>query len=124
MRKNDFTVVEGDFCLEADKPIVRFYTSSTCASCKGAQSVFEKVVSEMNLAVYEWELDTGDNLFTVGKEKALPKQEFDALKQFNSKGEVPAIVIACKWVRIGNAYAEFEEAREEKVLRDILSTIS
>jgi parvulin-like peptidyl-prolyl isomerase len=122
-KKNEFDELLGQVCVEEEMPIVRFYTSSSCQKCKEMLSIFEDAVEDQDLSVYIWELDTGDNLYTNDLESSIPREEFEALKEYNPNGAVPAYVFGCKYVRIGNAYSQVEYDRELDAFNEILDMI-
>lgn len=122
--KNEFTSTGKDICLENGKPIIRFYTSSQCARCKEIQKALEAAVKDFDITLYEWELDTGDNLFTEEVETSLPQKEFEAVSNYNAKYAVPAFVFGCVYVRVGNTYTQLNLLAEEEIFREVLTKLT
>ena len=102
----------GDELCGEEKPIVRLYTTTKCNACENTSKIFENVVkgfvSEGSIEAKHWSLDNGDNLLTEEKENGVPKEEVELFKKYG-KGNVPAIIIACKYKFIGS----LENAEEE-----------
>ena len=98
-----FEETKDELCSE-QKPIVRLYTTSKCATCENTSRIFENVVegfvSEGSIEAKHWSLDSGDNLLTEEKENGVPKGEVELFRKYG-KGKVPATVIACKYKLVG-----------------------
>ena len=119
---HEFEETGEQVCLEDGKPVIRRYLSSSCESCGKAELAFLNAVSDYDVVVKEYELDTGDDLTTDAKERALPSDEFNILKRFNPQGAVPAYLFGCSHLRIGNAY-EDNIAGEERIFRETLDEL-
>lgn len=109
---------------ENGKPLVILFSTTYCPHCVWVKDTFESVVADYDVAAYHWELDKGDNTLTAEMESTLPKQHIDILKEYNPNGYVPAFVIGCKYVRIGNGYeAEDSLVMEENELRTAIESL-
>ena len=115
-----FEETKDELCSE-QKPIVRLYTTSKCATCENTSRIFENVVegfvSEGSIEAKHWSLDTGDDLLTGEKENGVPKEEVELFKKY-SKGKVPAIVAACKYKLVGALGNE-----EQQELKEIIKKL-
>ncbi|MBR9699400.1 hypothetical protein GOV09_03015 [Candidatus Woesearchaeota archaeon] len=119
--RNEFLMLEDELCLEDGKPIIRVYTSTTCEKCN--LDVFEQVAAEYDVAVYEWQLDTGDNLVTREIEETLSQEEFQVLMEYNPDVAVPSYVFGCKYIRYGNAFPDGNAKEEGRAFREILDQL-
>ncbi|MBD3164818.1 hypothetical protein GF323_06485 [Candidatus Woesearchaeota archaeon] len=119
---NEFKDTGDEVCFEGGKPIIRRYTSSNCAKCREVESAFRQAAEEFDVVVKEWELDTGDNLNTAETESAMPKYEYEILREYNPGAAVPAYVFGCKYARIGNANLDLD--KEELVFRQTLERLT
>ncbi len=103
-------------CKKDGKPIIGFFSTSDCKACDWVRPAFNAAVKEYAdkglIIAYNWQLDTGDDLMTSGKEKSVPKEEFEIYKKF-SQDSVPAFVFGCKYYRIGNYYDSIEDEEME-----------
>ncbi|MFH1642655.1 MAG: SurA N-terminal domain-containing protein [Nanoarchaeota archaeon] len=108
-----FTETEDELCTIGDRPIIRFYTTSTCAPCKWANDAFYSAVRGGDFQVYHWELDTGDNLITTETETSIPKEELEIFKKYNPKSTVPSYVFGCKYIRSGNGHDDIMKEQQE-----------
>ncbi|MDO8481104.1 MAG: peptidylprolyl isomerase [Nanoarchaeota archaeon] len=122
-RKLPFTETDDELCEESGKPVLRMYVSSSCASCAQMETLLQ-TLAQNDFVVKVWELDTGDNRATVEKEAGLDPEEFAILKKYNSGGAVPAYVLGCKYVRLGNAYSAMNLTAEREELAPVLDDIA
>jgi len=121
--RNEFTMTTEELCTKGDLPIIRVYTSSSCIKCQNSLNVLADAVDDMEVILYAWELDTGDNLMTEELEESMPKEEFDILLRYNEKAAVPSYVFGCKYVRIGNLFEDFDAESEYQEFRGILERL-
>jgi foldase protein PrsA len=113
-----------ELCASEERPIIRVYTASKCSKCSAVRPALLAALEDYDVVVYEWELDTGDNLYTEEEEKAMPKSEFEALKKYNAKYAVPTYVFGCSYARAGNAFKELNLDAEEAEFRAVLEKLS
>ncbi|MCK5282706.1 MAG: peptidylprolyl isomerase [Nanoarchaeota archaeon] len=121
--ENEFKETSDEICTEDEKPIIRMYTSSTCEKCRDIEIAFRNTVQTYDVVVKEWELDTGDNLYTSEIETSMTSSEYELLKKYNPSFAVPAYVFGCRYVRIGNAFAEPDYLEEEKIFMETIERI-
>jgi len=109
-----FTKTADSICMEDGRPIIRLYSTTDCKPCNWIAETFDSLANEYDsIAVYHWQLDTGDNTLTEMKEDAIPKSELELFKKYNEKSTVPTYVFGCKYVRVGNSYKTVEEEKAE-----------
>jgi len=98
-----------EICNEG-KPVIRLYTTSSCEVCGEIGNAFENLVEDLvedeKIEAFHWSLDTGDNLLTSKKEKGIPEEEVKLFKKYSPNKLVPAIVLGCKYKRIGSLGSE------------------
>ena len=99
-----FEEIDDELC-DVDKPIIRLYTMKSCNICEESIEVFEALVNDLvkdgKIEAMHWSLDTGDNLLTSKKENGVPKEEVDLFKEYSPNNLVPAVVLGCKYKRVG-----------------------
>jgi len=114
----------GDGICRDEKPIIRFYTTSTCETCKESIVLFQDSVIELIgdeiVQARHWSLDTGDNLLSLKKEKGVPKKEVDLFKKYSPDNKVPLLVLGCKYKRIGS-FTEKELVEFHDILTYLIS---
>lgn len=92
-----FQVNDEAVCKDGEKPLVYFFGSSTCPHCKWEQPVIKEAMAKFgNLVVYKELIDA--------------TTDQDVFARY-SDGSVPAIVLGCKYSRVGsgeNSGAETE----------------
>ena len=66
-----------------------------------------------------WILDAGDDLLTLEKEKGIPKGEVEIFKKYSPNKLVPAVVLGCKYKKIGKF--GLEEQDEFKSILKVLT---
>jgi thiol-disulfide isomerase/thioredoxin len=86
------------------KPIVRFYSTSTCSGCDKTAEIFKDSLAayQDNIDAAHWVLDIGDNQFTVQNETGIPREELALFKKYSPENDIPLTVIGCKFKKIGN----------------------
>lgn len=113
MLQKESTDMEGGFkeisevevCLEEDKPIFYFFGSESCPHCTWEKPIADKIAEEFKDYIsYHKNFDG--------------QTEGDVLLKYGS-GSVPALILGCKYYRIGSGEAIGEE-KEEEILRDIM----
>jgi len=107
-----FEETNDEICYE-DKPIIRLYTMKSCNICDESSEVFDALVTDLvkdgKIEALHWSLDTGDNLLTLKKEKGVPKEEVDLFKKYSPNNLVPAVILGCKYKRIGKLDVEDQD---------------
>jgi len=95
----------GDEICDEGKPIIRLYTTRSCSICEESDQVFEALVNDLvedgKIEAMHWSLDVGDDLLTLEKEKGIPKEEVEIFKKYSPNKLVPAVVLGCKYKKIG-----------------------
>lgn len=83
-----FTVNEGDFCNDNGKPIVYFFGSESCSHCQWEHPIIEEVAAKFGDYIsFHNNMDTdADN---------------DVFQKY-STGSIPALVLGCRYSRIGS----------------------
>ncbi|MCH8004142.1 MAG: hypothetical protein IH934_05950 [Nanoarchaeota archaeon] len=113
----------GDEICDEDKPIIRLYTTRSCSICEESDQVFEALVNGLvkdgKIGAMHWSLDTGDDLLTLEKEKGIPKEEVEIFKKYSPNKLVPAVVLGCKYKKIGKF--GLEERDEFKAILKVLT---
>jgi len=108
----------GDELCSKEKLVVRLYTTNTCKVCDTTIEIFENSIKGLEgIDAAHWVLDTGDNLLTQRKEKAVPKDDVALFKKYSPDKLVPAIVAGCKYKKVG-VLDDTEEFRS--ILKNIL----
>ena len=121
--RNEFVEVDDSFCEESKMPIIRVYTTSKCDNCMNILPALKSAIGDKDVVLKILELDTGDNLETEIVESSLTKTEYGILKKYNPEVAVPAYVIDCKYVRIGNAYKDIMIDNEIDAFKEVLDLI-
>ncbi len=85
-----FQELEGaEVCKENGKPIVYFFGSKSCPHCVWQEPVITDVAKTFGSKIaFKSSVDSDDNM--------------DTFLRFNPNGSIPAIIIGCKYVRIGS----------------------
>jgi thiol-disulfide isomerase/thioredoxin len=88
--RGNFTQVnDASVCTENGKPIVYFFGSSTCPHCQWEKPVIEAVAKSFGNAIsFHENIDSSADqaVFTI----------------YDSSGAVPAVVLGCKYYRVGS----------------------
>jgi len=124
---NEFKDTGSRICKEEGRPIVLYFSTKKCDSCKWVEKAFNKVAdkyeSKGDIAAYQWELDSGDNLRTKEKENGLPLETLNLFKKYNPESTVPTFIFGCKYVRIGNSGSNSLDIEEDEFIKFIEKTI-
>jgi thiol-disulfide isomerase/thioredoxin len=101
-----FTKTGDDICRENGKPLVMLFSTTWCPHCKWIASTFDSMAKSYGdkIAVYHWELDTGDNTLTSAVESEVPSNLRSYYARYNPRGSIPTFVLGCRYFRIGNGY--------------------
>ncbi len=95
---------EATACQENGKPIVYFFGTSACPHCQWEKPVIQEVAAQFGDAiVYKEDISDG----------ASPFQNAEVFAKYSAQGSVPAIVLGCKYFRVGSGEstgAETEKA--------------
>lgn len=135
IKKGDEVVVGSTFistgektCYKDEKPVIRFYSSTGCRSCKWIQGTFYDVINDFNdsIVAYHWVMDKGDNGLTEEMEEGIPKEEWEIYKKYNPNNTLPTFVFGCSYMRIGNGYEstfnlEAEKAELTSIIRQLVN---
>lgn len=104
-RKEDVT----DVCKEDGKPIIYFFGSAQCPHCEWEKPILESVISEFGDKVSFHENIDSD-------------KDQDVFAKY-SDGAIPAIIVGCKYYRIGSGESVGEE-QEKLLLRDVICSVT
>lgn len=105
----DFLVTEDEICEENKKPIIYFFGSESCPHCKWERPVIEDVVSKFG----------GDVIFHNNMNA---DRDMDVFSKY-STGGVPALVLGCKYYRVGSGEQAGAE-QESKVLTALICDLT
>jgi len=109
-----FTETDDNICKEDNKVIIRLFSTTKNKASNWISETFDNLAEESDdIIIYHWQLDTGDNAITDIEETGIPKEEVQIFKKYSKENKVPAYVLGCKYVRIGNAYETLEEEKAE-----------
>jgi thiol-disulfide isomerase/thioredoxin len=96
-------IVGAEVCKENDKPIIYFFGSASCAHCSWEKPVLQDIVNSFGDKVsYHENIDS--------------QADQDVFKKY-STGSIPAIVIGCKYYRVGSGEADGEEAEKANITK-------
>ncbi len=101
----NFSVSSDEICMEDDKPIVYFFGSETCPHCIWERPIIEKVASE-----FEGYISFHNNISL--------DNDADIFEKY-SDGGVPALVLGCKYYRVGSG----ENSGQEQEAKNLTSLI-
>lgn len=122
-----FSSTGSNLCTQDGRPLVRMYSTSDCDGCMWVQPAFDAAVKEYvqqgRIIAYRWQLDTGDDLLTSGKETAIPAGEAAYFKSISPAAQVPAFSFGCTYTRLGTAFDTHadEESEFRLVIEKLLS---
>jgi hypothetical protein len=120
-----FEMTDDEICKMEEKPIVRMYTTSFCDVCNESVELFQdsvvNFVIDESVQAQHWSLDTGDNLLTIKKEEAVPKEEYELFKKYSPNSLVPTVVIGCKYKHVGKFGIE-ERDEFEAIIKDLVGS--
>ena len=105
----DFLVSEDEICKENEKPIIYYFGTAACPHCQWEEPVLESVVKKFE----------GYISFHKNKDSDNDKEIFTKY----SEGGVPAIVIGCKYYRVGSG-ENMGEIEEAKVLTALICALT
>lgn len=101
----NFTISNEEVCKENGKPIVYFFGSQSCLHCQWEHPVVEDVVAKFGTEIsFHNNMDVDDDQEVFSK---------------YSDGGIPALVIGCKYYRVGSG----ESAGEEQETKDLTALI-
>ncbi|RJS77508.1 hypothetical protein CW713_10210 [Methanophagales archaeon] len=106
---NFFVSDDGEICIENGKPIVYFFGSNACGHCKWEHPVIVNVTSN-----FEGYISFHDNMNSNKDSEIFSKY---------STGGVPALVIGCKYYRVGSG-AVMGKEQEAKVLTALICELT
>ena len=105
----NFIATEDEMCTEDGKPVVYFFSSSSCPHCQWEGPVLKEVVSKFGDKVV-----FHDNIDSSNDQEIFEKY---------STGGVPTIVLGCKYYRVGSGEGDTEEA-EAQALTDLICDLT
>ncbi|MBN1386556.1 peptidylprolyl isomerase [Candidatus Woesearchaeota archaeon] len=113
-----FQQVDPSVCTDEDnRTIVRLYTVSYQEASQFAEAAFRQALERFDrsgeLSAYVWQVDTNDDVMTPELESAIPQEELDLFRKYNPGNSVPAYLIGCKYLRIGNGHWENKDMASE-----------
>lgn len=123
-----FKEQEGEVCTEDGKPVVYFFSSTSCPHCSWVGDAYQEVVKEYmqedKIKAYHWQLDTGNNKLTSTQESDVPQEHVKVFREF-STGGVPTFVFGCKYYRVGNAYEGEDNGieKEKEEFREVIDKL-
>lgn len=97
----EFTVSNDQVCLENGKPIVYFFGKDDCQYCAWEHPIVQKVAG-----LFGGEISFHDNMNNNGKDTNI-------FTKYSPKGEVPTLIIGCKYYRIGTVEPKTAEGAVE-----------
>jgi thiol-disulfide isomerase/thioredoxin len=99
-------VTDATVCKENGKPIVYFFGSKTCPHCQWEKPVIEAVVKSFGSAIsFHENIDS-----TVDQ---------DIFAKYDTTGGVPAIVLGCKYYRVGSGEQDGEATETANLTKHI-----
>jgi len=106
----DFLISKDEICKENGKPIVYFFGSSGCPHCKWEHPVVENIASKFKEnIVFRNNMDSDSDAEVFGK--------------YSAEGYVPALVLGCKYYRVGSGEQAGQE-NESKVLTALICKLT
>lgn len=105
----NFLVSEDEPCEKEGKPIVYFFTSSTCPHCQWEHPIVEGIVAKFR-----------ENI--VFHDNVDSEVDMDIFKKY-STGGVPTLVLGCKYYRVGSGEALGKE-EESRVLTALICMLT
>jgi len=112
--KSKDTETEGGFkeaadteiCKENEKPIVYFFGSENCPHCVWEHPILKEVADQF-----------GDSI--IFKENIDTDADQDLFLKYSPQGSIPAIVVGCKYYRVGSGEGSGEETEKENLKKII-----
>ena len=105
----NFSVSRNDICQENGKPIIYFFGSATCPHCVWEHPIVEKVVQE-----FTEQISFHNNMDSDADRDIFSKY---------STGGIPALVLGCKYYRVGSGETVGEQ-NEEKNLTALICKLT
>lgn len=106
----NFLVSSDEPCYEEGKPVVYFFGSQTCPHCQWEHPIVQKIAKQ-----FEGIISFHDN-FDNDKDR-------DIFSKYSNEGYIPAVVIGCRYYRVGSGENEGEE-KEGQNLTALLCKIT
>ncbi|MBI4653311.1 thioredoxin family protein [Candidatus Kuenenbacteria bacterium] len=101
----DFKVTKNEVCQENGKPIIYFFGSTGCPHCVWEKPVVEKVLNNFkDLVSFHKNIDS--------------QKDMDVFLKY-SEGGIPALVLGCKYYRVGSG----EQSGEENETKNLTALI-
>lgn len=97
----NFSVSSDEICMEDDKPIIYFFGSEGCPHCSWEHPIIEEVAEKFNgYVLFHNNMNSDNNM--------------DVFQKY-SDGAVPALVLGCKYYRVGSGEREGKEKEVENL---------
>lgn len=106
----NFLVSEEEVCEENEKPIIYFFGSQGCPHCTWEHPIVEEVAEKF----------TGFISFHNNMDS---DEDMDVFSKYSPEGYVPALVLGCKYYRVGSGETIGEE-EEAKVLTALICDLT
>jgi len=106
----NFSVSSDQICKEDGKPVFYFFGSQSCPHCQWEHPIVQKVAKQ-----FEGVISFHDN-YDTDKDKEI-------FSKYSNEGYIPALVIGCKYYRVGAGENDGEE-KETKNLTALLCKIT
>ena len=97
----NFSVSSDEICLEDGKPIIYFFGSESCPHCN-----WEHPIVNEAMAQFEGQISFHDNMDSDA--------DMDVFNKY-STGGIPALVLGCKYYRVGSGESVGEEQEKENL---------
>ena len=103
---NLFTKLSNIPCLDNNKPIIRFFSTTWCPHCQYADPIFAAVMQEYGdkITVRHYDIDVNTP----------PADDMAEFKKFSPNGNIPAYSFGCEYYRIGNSFESTDDINAEK----------
>jgi len=95
-----------EICKENEKPIVYFFGSENCPHCTWEHPILKEVADQF-----------GDSI--IFKENIDTDVDQDLFLKYSPQGSIPAIVVGCKYYRVGSGEGSGEETEKENLKKII-----
>jgi len=92
----NFVVSADEICQENGKPIVYFFGSNTCPHCRWEHSIIQQVAKQFEGFI------SFHNNYDNDKEREI-------FQKYSPEGYIPALVIGCKYYRVGTSEPENDQ---------------
>jgi len=104
-----FSISQDEICQENGKPLIYFFGSKSCPHCNWEHPVMEEVAAK-----FEGEIAFHNNM---------DSDEDGEVFQKYSTGGIPALILGCKYYRVGSGEQSGEE-NESKVLTALICKLT